>query len=165
MSLQHCKRCTGCRSTSESATNWCASFTRPCTPMTHQSTWAPWSASIRQAGHCALPAPPCAWLYLAPVWLVQTAASRCPLLLSGMRCLLTSITVRRSGLSKIILKLIYSDNILVKHHCHHCWSLQSFNLRTHLLRQHFSQTLIFYVTVVFLVVKRIETVLFCSFCA
>ena len=56
------------------------------------------SASIRQAGHCALPVPLCAYLYLAPVWLVLAAASRCRLLLSGMRCLLTSITVRHSGL-------------------------------------------------------------------
>ena len=128
MSLQHCKRCTGCRSTSESVTNRCASFTRPCTPMKHQSTWPPWSASIRQAEHCVLPVPLCALLYLAPVWLVQTAASRCRLLLSGMRCLLTSITVRHSALVKLILKLIYSDNILVKHHCHQGWTLRSFKL-------------------------------------
>ena len=128
MYLQHWRRCTGCRSTSESATNWCASFTRPRTPMTHRSTWASWSASIRQAGHCALPVPLCAWLYLAPVWLVQTTASRCRLLFSGMRCLLTPITVRHSWLLKLILKLIYSDKILVEYHCHHCWTLRSFKL-------------------------------------
>ena len=36
-------------------------------------------------------------------------------LLSGMHCLLTSITVRHSGLLKPVLKLIYLGNILVKH--------------------------------------------------
>ena len=114
MSLQHCKRCTGYRSTSESATSWCASFTRPCTPTTHQSAWAPWSASIHQAGHCALPVPLCAWLYLAPVWLVQTAASRCRLLLSAWYAL--------------------------PPHLHHCSTLRTFktNLKTHLFQQHFS---------------------------
>ena len=34
---------------------------------------------------------------------------------SGMRCLLTSITVRHSGLLQLILKLVYSGNISVKH--------------------------------------------------
>ena len=65
------------------------------------------SQCIHQAGHCALPVPLCAWLYLAPVWLVQTAASRCRLLLSGMPCLLTLIAVRHSRLLKRILKLVY----------------------------------------------------------
>ena len=36
-------------------------------------------------------------------------------LLFGMHCLLTSITVRHSGLLKPVLKLIYLGNILVKH--------------------------------------------------
>ena len=89
MYLRHWRRCTGCQSTSESATNWCASSTGPCTPMTHRSTWAPWSATICQAGHCALPVPLCAWLYLdclacadccflvlAPCFLECTASSR-----------------------------------------------------------------------------------------
>ena len=63
----------------------------------------------------ALPAPLCAWLYLAPVWLVQAAASRCQFLLSGMCCLLTFITVGHSRLLKQVLKPVYSGNILVKH--------------------------------------------------
>ena len=52
-------------------------------------------------------------------------------------------------------------------HLHHCSTLQTFktNLKTHLLRQHFSQILIFYVTVFLSCKAHIETVLFCSFCA
>ena len=74
-----------------------------------------------------------AWLYLEPVWHAQAAASRCRLMVSGMRCLLTSVTVGHSGLLKLLLKLIHSGNILVKHHCPHCWTLLTFKLILKLL--------------------------------
>ena len=77
----HWRYCTGCRSTSECVTNWCASSIRPCTLMMHQPTWAPWSVCTHQAEHCALSVPLCAWLYLAPIWLV-----RGPLLLGVNSC-------------------------------------------------------------------------------